>query len=201
MFRIIKIIFNAFILVLAIIGFNAIGGQKYVETAKTHITNFIQEKINENAKSLGDFSLLHEEFHIDNMVNILGYKALIAEHNASGQKMCILDTGKKKLLNQADIEGNNLEIKLNDLAKNFKYQAVSFNEIKVIEKGHLNAYGQNIAYARVEAKASKLPISDVVGIIASVKTSDNSEKIILAFNEKKKYSQLITEEFYKNVKE
>ena len=31
MFRFIKIIFNATILVLAIIGFKAIGGQKYVE--------------------------------------------------------------------------------------------------------------------------------------------------------------------------
>ena len=34
MFRLIKIIFNAFLLVLAIIGFNAIGGQKYVEAVK-----------------------------------------------------------------------------------------------------------------------------------------------------------------------
>ena len=34
MFRLIKIFFNAVILVLAIIGFNAIGGQKYVEYVK-----------------------------------------------------------------------------------------------------------------------------------------------------------------------
>ena len=52
MFRLIKIAFNATLLVLAIIGFNAIGGQKYVEIAKTHITNFIQERAEENAKKL-----------------------------------------------------------------------------------------------------------------------------------------------------
>ena len=52
MFRLIKIIFNACLLVLAFIGFNAIGGQKYVETAKHHITTFIQERAEENAKKL-----------------------------------------------------------------------------------------------------------------------------------------------------
>ena len=47
MFRFIKIIINAFILVLAIIGFNAIGGQKYVEAIKVNVTNFIQQRAEE----------------------------------------------------------------------------------------------------------------------------------------------------------
>lgn len=50
MFRLIKIIFNAFLLVLAIIGFNAIGGQKYVEAVKVSVGNFIQEHALEGAK-------------------------------------------------------------------------------------------------------------------------------------------------------
>ena len=50
MFRLIKIIFNAFLLVLAIIGFNAIGGQKYVEAIKISVGNFIQEHALESAK-------------------------------------------------------------------------------------------------------------------------------------------------------
>ena len=54
MFRLIKIIFNAFLLVLAIIGFNAIGGEKYVEGIKVGVTNFIQEKAAENANKLGN---------------------------------------------------------------------------------------------------------------------------------------------------
>ena len=60
MFRLIKITFNACILVLAFIGFNAIGGQKYVEMATSSITNFIQQRASERAKSIGDFSNLHE---------------------------------------------------------------------------------------------------------------------------------------------
>ena len=114
MFRLIKIIFNAFLLVLAIIGFNAIGGQKYIEVAKHHITSFIQERAEESAKKLGNFADLHEEFEIDNTVNLLGYRAVIAEHNASGQKMCIVDSKKKPLLTQSDIKSADLEKQLQD---------------------------------------------------------------------------------------
>ena len=38
----IKITFKAIILVLAFIGFNAIGGEKYTEMVKTAIVNFVQ---------------------------------------------------------------------------------------------------------------------------------------------------------------
>ena len=201
MFRMIKIIFNAILLVLAIIGFNAIGGQKYVEMAKTHITTFIQERAEESAKKFGNFSNLHEEFEIDSTVNLFGYRAVIAEHNISGQKMCIVDSKKKPLLTQEDIKGENLEKQLQQLADKFKYQAVSFHEIKVTSRGTMSVYGQTVPYAKFEAKANKLPFSDLAGIVASVTTSDGSEKLVISLNEKKKYSQLITEQFYRSVKE
>ena len=117
MFRMIKIFFNAVLLVLAIIGFNAIGGQKYVEIAKTHITKFVQERVAENAKKFGDFSNLHEEFEIDNTVNLFGFGAVIAEHKISGQKMCIVDSKKKPLLTEADIMSSDLEEKMQKLAE------------------------------------------------------------------------------------
>lgn len=201
MFRLIKITFNAFLLVLAIIGFNAIGGQKYIEFAKHNVTKFIQTHAQENAKKIGNFSKLHEEFEIDNTVNLFGYRAVIAEHNASGQKMCIIDSKKKPLLTQKDIKSPDLENQLQELANKFKYQSVSFHEIKIISRGTINVYGQNVPYARFEAKANKLPFSDLGGMVASVTTTDGSEKLALAISEKKKYSQLITEEFYKNISE
>ena len=201
MFRLIKITFNAILLVLAIIGFNAIGGQKYVEYAKHNITNYLQERAQEGAKKFGNFSNLHEEFEIDNTVNLFGYRAVIAEHNVSGQKMCIIDSKKKPLLTQADIKSPNLEKQLQDLADKFKYQAVSFHEIRVTSRGTMNVYGKTVPYAKFEAKANKLPFSDLAGIVASVTTSDGSEKLVLSISEQKKYSQLITDEFYKNITE
>ena len=201
MFRMIKINFNAFLLVLAFIGFNAIGGQKYVEMAKTHIVNFVQERAEESAKKFGNFSELHEEFQIDNTVNLFGYRAILAEHKSTNQKMCIVDSKKKPLLTQADIKSDNLEKQMQELADKFKYQAVSFHEIKVTSRGTMSIYGQTVPYARFEAKANKLPFSDLAGVIASVKTSDGSEKLAISISEQKKYSQLIADEFFKNVKE
>ena len=201
MFRLIKIIFNAFLLVLAIIGFNAIGGQKYVEALKVNIGNFIQKRAIENAKKIGNFSELNEEFEIDNTVNLGGYKAVLAEHKSSGQKMIIVDSGKKKLLTQNDIKSNNVDKKMKDLAEKFKYQAITVKNIKITSRGTMNIYGKNVPYAKFEAEVTKLPFSDISGIIASVTTSDGSEKLAISLSQKDKYSQLIANEFYKGVKE
>lgn len=201
MFKLIKNIFNITILVLAIIGFNAIGGQKYVELAKNKIVTIVQEKTQENAKKFGNFSNLHEEFEIDKTVNLFGYSAVLAEHKASAQKMCIVDSKKKPLLSKEDIKSTELEQKLQQLADKFKYQAVSFHEIKVTSRGTMKIYGQEVPYAKFEAKANKLPFSDLAGIVANVTTSDGSEKLAISISEKNKYSQLIADEFYKNITE
>lgn len=201
MFRLIKIIFNAFLLVLAIIGFNAIGGQKYVEAVKVSVGNFIQEHALEGAKKIGNFSGLNEEFQIDNSVNLVGYKAVIAEHKASRQKMVIVDSGKKPLLTQNDIKSDKVDKKLNDLADKFKYQAVTVQDIKITDRGTMKVYGKDVPYAKFEAHVTKLPFKDVAGVVASVTTSDGSEKLAFSISEKKKYSQLITNEFYRGVAE
>ena len=117
MFRIVKIVFNATIIVLALIGFNAIGGQKYVEAIKDSIGTFIAQHNADSIKKIGDFSKINEEFIIDNTMSIAGYKAVIAEHKASGQKMVILDSGKKPLLTKDDIKNPNFDEKLKDVSK------------------------------------------------------------------------------------
>ena len=154
-----------------------------------------------NAKKIGNFSSIHEEFQIDNTVNMFGYNAILAEHKASNQKMCVIDSKKKPLLTQEDIKSVNLEKQLQELANKFKYQSVSFHEIKVVSRGNIMVYGQKVPYAKFQAKANKLPFSDLSGMVASVKTSDGNEKLIVSINEQKRYSQLIADEFFKDVKE
>ena len=201
MFRTIKIIFNATIIVLAFIGFNAIGGQKFVEAVKDGVVNFIEQHNADSAKRIGDFSKMNEEFLIDNTFNIAGYKAVIAEHKASGQKMVILDSGKKPLLSQEDIKSQNIDTKMKDLSEKIKYKGIKIKNITITNRGTMELYGQTVPYAKFEAQISKAPISDISGSVASVKTSDGSEKLALSLSEKKKYSQLITNEFYKGVRE
>ena len=201
MFRLIKIVFNAFLLVLAFIGFNAIGGEKYIEPIKVAINDHIQEYRDNITKKMGDFSDLNEEFQIDKAVNFMGYNAMLAAHKASGQKMVILDSGRKPLLTPEDIQSDEIEKKLKTLSEKFRYHGASVKDIKVTERGKLKIYGQNVPYAKFVATVTKLPVSDIGGIVASVRTSDGSEKLALSLSENKRYSQLITNEFFKGVNE
>ena len=201
MFRTIKIVFNAIIIVLAFIGFNAIGGQKYVEAIKEGVCNFIASHQAENARKIGDFSRMNEEFIIDNTMSLAGYKAVIAEHKASGQKMVIIDSGKKTLLTQEDIKSQNIDKKLLDLSEKIKYKGVKVQDVAVTSRGTMQMYDRTVPYAKFDAHVTKLPNKDISGIIATVRTSDGSEKLALSLSEKKKYSQLITNEFYKGVSE
>ncbi len=201
MLRAIKIIFNATLIVLAFVGFNAIGGQKYIEAIKDGIGTFIAQHNAESIKKIGDFSKMNEEFVIDNTMSIAGFKAVIAEHKASGQRMVILDTGKKPLLTQDDIKSQNVDIKLKDLSEKFKYKGIKVQNLTITNRGTMNLYGQSVPYAKFDARVAKLPISEISGVVASVKTSDGSEKLALSLSEKKKYSQLITNEFYRGVSE
>ena len=201
MIRIIKIVFNATIIVLAFIGFNAIGGQKYVEAIKDGIGTFIAQHNAESVKKIGDFSKMNEEFIIDNTMSIAGYKAVIAEHKASGQKMVILDSGKKPILTKNDINSSDFDNKLQEISKKINYKGVKVQDINITSRGTIEMYGQNVPYAKFDAHVTRLPFSDVSGIVASVKTSDGNEKLALSLSEKKRYSQLITNEFYKGVSE
>jgi hypothetical protein len=201
MLRTIKIVFHAIIIVLAFIGFNAIGGQKYVEAIKDGICNFIASHQSESIKQIGDFSGMNEEFIIDNTMSLAGYKAVIAEHKASGQKMVILDSGKKTLLTQDDIKSQNIDKKLLELSEKIKYRGIKVEDISITDRGTIEMYSKTVPYAKFNAHVTKLPVSDITGIIATVKTSDGSEKLALSLSEKKRYSQLIANEFYKGVKE
>lgn len=201
MFRLIKIFIKAFIIVLAFIGFNAIGGEKFTEPIKSAIVGFIQEHTGNITKKIGDFSNINEEFEIDKAVNIVGYKAVVAEHKASGQKMIIIDSGNKALITKEDIKSNEIDSKLKNLSEKFKYQGTNIKDIKVTDRGEMDIYNQRVPYAKFEADVSRFPLKDISGIVASVTTSDGKEKLAISLNESKKYSQLIASEFYKDVRE
>ncbi len=201
MFRLIKIIFNAVILVLAIIGFNTIGGQKYVDALVKNVSSFIRDNAQESAKEIGDFSNIDKEFEINNTFKLLGYKGVLSAHKASGQRLLILNTGKKQLLSQTDIQSKDIANKLKDMFAKTKYQAVTIEELKVTERGMITAKGKNVPYAKFDAKISKLPVKDYTGMIAVLTTKNGNNEILAAVNEKKKYSQLLTREFFSKIQE
>ena len=195
-----KNIIRAIILTLAVIGFLSIGGKEFVAGWFSQWIHPTHETILERAQKVGDFSGINEEFELEKAAGMLGYNAVVAEHKASGQKLIVVDSSKKTIITEEDRKSENIEEKLKTALQKFKYQAASIEDLKVTKHGNMYAYGKEKPYVRFDAKISRLPIGDVSGIISVTTAQDGTNRILVAVNEKSKYSQLISEEFFKEVK-
>lgn len=191
---------RAIIIALAVVGFLSLGGKEWVMQYTSKWFNPSQETILERAKKVGDFSAINEEFELEKAAGMFGYNAVVAEHKASGQKLIVVDSNKKPLLTKEDLQSENIETKLKDVISKVRYQAISVDELHVTKRGSMNSYGKTCPYVRFNAKVSKLPIGDISGIISVAETKDGESRLLISANEKSKYSQLISEEFFKNVK-
>ena len=196
-----KNIFKAVVIVLAVVGFTSLGGKDYFVKLWTDFTNPPQDVMLERAKKVGDFSRIGDEYEIDKAASALGYTGVLAEHKATGQKMVVVNSGKKPLLTPQDFKDGSVNKKLQDLTERFKYQVINIQDLKITKKGYIKTFGQKAPYVRFEAKANKLPVGEIGGIISAVKTKSGESKIIVSVNEKDKYSQIIAEDFFKKVRE
>jgi len=197
----VKNIFKAIILVLAFVGFASLGGKDYVTKIVNDYMNPPQDVMLERAKKVGDFSRVSDEYEIDKAASALGYNGVLAEHKATGQKMIVVDSGKKPLLTPQDFKEGTVDEKLQDLTQKFKYKFVSVQDLKITKRGYMKSFEKRAPYVRFEAKANKLPIGDIEGIISAVEAPSGEVKVVVSANEKGKYSQLVANEFFKNVRE
>ena len=195
-----KNILRAIILTLAVVGFMALGGKELVSGLINNYFNPPKDTMLERAQKVGDFSKINDEFEIERAAGIMGYNAVVAEHKASGQKMFVVDSGNKDILTVEDIKSNNVEEKLYKAISKIKYQAVSVEDLKVTKHGTMHSYGKEVPYVKFEARIKKLPIGDVGGIISVAETKDGESRLLISANEKSKYSQLISDEFFKKIK-
>lgn len=196
-----KNIIKAAILVLAIIGLMSLGVKDFVIQKWNDFVHPPQDVMLERAKKVGDFSHVGDEFELDRAASALGYNGVLAEHKTTGQKMVVIDSGKKPLLTPQDFKNNLVEDKLQDLTDKFRYSVINVKDLKITKKGHMKAFGQNAPYVRFTAQISKVPSGEIEGIISSVETKSGQTRVIVSANEKGKYSQLIAQDFFKNVKE
>ena len=195
-----KNIIRAIVLTLAVVGFMSLGGKDLLTGWIGNWLNPSQDVMLERAKKVGDFSGINEEFEIEKAAGIMGYNAVIAEHKAYEKKMIVIDSGSKPILTAEDLQSDNVEEKLKNSIKKIKYQAVSVDDLEITKRGYINSYGKSAPYVKFEAKVKKLPIGDVAGIISVVKDSQGEDRLLVSISEKDKYSQLISDEFFKNVK-
>ena len=64
----------------------------------------------------------------------------------------------------------------------------------------MKSYGQTIPYVKFRAKVKKLPVGEISGIISIVKDDNGNDKILVSANQGERYSQLISNEFFKEIK-
>jgi len=195
-----KNFFIAVILALAFIGFMSIGGGRLVADIVHNYLNPPQNTLVKRAEKVGNFQNINEEFEIEKAAGMLGYNGVVAEHKASGQKLIIVDTNNKPILTSDDIKSDQIEEKLIALTNKIKYQALQVDELKVTKRGMVNSYGKESPYIKFEARAKKLPIGDIAGMISVTETNNGEQRLLISANEKRKYSQLISDEFFKAVK-
>lgn len=195
-----KNVTRAVFLTLAIVGFMALGGQNWIKYQFKNFINPSKDVVLERAQKIGDFSKINKEFEIEKAAGVLGYNAVLAEHKASGQKMVVVDSGKKTILSTEDIKAPDAETRIKTAINKIKYQSAAIEEFAITEKGTMKSYGKEIPYVKFTAKMKKLPVGEISGIISVVKDEQGNDKILLSANEKDRYSQLITNEFFKEIK-
>lgn len=183
---------------LAAVGFLSIyRTHSFDFSSLTNLFSFDKEK---TVEQVGDFSQVDKEFDIDTAVKVMGYKTVVAKHSGSGQKMIIVDSGRKKLLSKDDLKNDNVKYKLEDLCKKYAKNSAEIDSIEIIDRGYMNTYGKTVPYVKVNIKMSKFPNTNFTGIVSVVDEDANNQRLIVSINDKKHYSQLITTEFYKSVK-
>ena len=195
-----KNIFRAILITLAVIGFMSIGGKELVISFINNYVNPPKDVMLERAQKVGDFSHINDEFEIEKAAGIMGYNAVVAEHKATGQKMFVVDSGDREILTAEDIKSDNVEEKLYKAISKIKYQTISVDDLKVTKHGIMSSYGKDYPYVKFEAHVKKLPIGDIGGIISVAETKDGKSRLLISANEKNKYSQLISDEFFRKIK-
>lgn len=198
-----KFVIKVLIVILAIIGFRALGGWDFIKNKLPVFEKPSQEVLLEKSKDVADFSNISEEYEIDRTANILGYKAVLAEHKATGQKLVVLNPGKTVLLTKDDFKDGKLQQKIDELNEKFAYQFIRFEEFKIIKQGTFKTMGQVVPYAKFEADVVNLPVKKIEGIIAVAEYKDGDKdksKTLISANSYNKYSHIITEQFFNSVK-
>lgn len=195
-----SLIIKIIIVILAYIGFQSLGGVDFVKDKFKEYTKPSQAVMIENAKSVADLSNINDEYVIDRTANILDYHLVLAEHKGSGQKLAIIDPKAEDLITKKDFETGSINKKLEDLNNKFQYQLVRLENFQVTKKGNFTAMGQNVPFVKFEADTINLPIGHISGIIGLGKNSNGKSIILASANSGDKYSQIITESFFKKIK-
>ena len=196
-----RFIFRTIIAVLVFFGLLHLGVIDFIkDKIDEHKSGESQEKIIEDTKDMVDLSSIDSEYAIEKNLKVLKNRMIIAEHNATSQKMIMIEPRSGNILTKDDITSENVQETIETTLKKYKYLPVKFENIEVTKKSNFRAFEQNVPYVKVSAEIANLPMKDVEGILGVAELENGKNLIIISVNEKGKYSQIIADAFYKQVK-
>jgi len=188
------------IAILVFFGLMHLGVIDFLKDKIDEFQNPSQEKILDKSKDVVDLSAIDEEYTVDKNLKILQNRMIIAEHNASGQKMIMIEPKNESILTKEDINADNIQQKLDNIANKYKYKVVKFDRIEVTKHGNFKGINQTIPYVKIKAEISNLPIKSMEGILGVAELENGKNLIVVSVNERGKYSQIITDAFYGKVR-
>lgn len=196
-----SLVIKTIIAVLVFFGLLHLGVIDFIKDKINESKSPSQEQMLEKTKDIIDLSNIDDEYTIDKNLKFLKNRMIIADHNASGQKMIMIEPAKENILTKEDITSDVLQEKIENAINKFKYKPIKFEKIQVAKKGTLKGVNQEIPYAKITAEISNLPVKDMEGIVGVAELKNGKDLIIISINEKGKYSQIIANTFYEQVKE
>ena len=195
-----SLIIKTVIAVLVFFGLKYLGIIDFIQNKIEEHRGISQEQITEKAKDVVDLSEIDDEYTGDKNLKILKNRIILAQHNTTGQKMLMLEPKNGAMITKEDITSDNIQDKIDKIITKYENKAIKFSNVKVIKQDNFFGINQTIPYVKVKAQVSNLPIKDMEGIIGVAELGDDKNLIIVSFNEKNKYSQIITEALFRKVK-
>lgn len=178
------------IIILAVIGFFAIGGMDFVSRFIENPFSQPQKSKMEKAAQIADFSKIDKEFELVSSAKLprIGNYVYV-KHGATSQRFYFSMPTKADTLTKADFNTKEADVKILTFVKDFK--VLQFENFSIKGHGSMQAMGQTIPYIKFEADIVNLPIHGMQGIIGVAAHKDKNV-IIIAMNTYGKYSQIIT---------
>lgn len=195
-----SLIIKTVIAVFVFFGMLHLGIIDFIKDKIESYQNSSQERVIEKTKDIIDLSDIEDEYTIEKNLKILKNRMIIAEHNATGQKMIMIEPNNGDILTKEDIKSDKIQEKIDNILEKYKYKVVKFDKVEVVKTGEFQCLNQNVPYVKIIAKVSNLPIKDIEGIVGAAELDNGKNLILISVNEKGKYSQIITDAFYKKVK-
>lgn len=197
-----SLIIKTIIAVLVFFGLMHLGVIDYIKDkiAEHKGTSSSNEQMIDKTKDVVDLSEIDGEYAIDKNLKILKNRMIIAEHNATEQKMIMIEPRNEDILTKEDITSGNIQEKIDEIANKYKYKFAKFDKVEVSKQGTLEGIGQEIPYVKVNAQISSIAVKNMEGIVGVAELKNGKNLIVISVNEKGKYSQIIADAFYKKVK-